>query len=170
VTDYIANIRKQVNQSQLKSTKVLKYFLYMSFGQRIKQLRREAGLTQEVLGLKIKVKKQSINKYEAGKAKPETLEMVKLMSVALNADFEELKALWLTEVDKPKSLDISKEDLAKETTIPTKTFLDLTDDLRALNKEMQERLKNEIAYEKEIRELKIKLLNLENEIDKLRSA
>lgn len=42
----------------------------MTFGQRLKRLRVESGLTQEELGKKIKLSKSNISKYESGDVEP----------------------------------------------------------------------------------------------------
>lgn len=42
----------------------------MTFGQRLRELRIERGLTQEELGKRIKLSKSNISKYESGDVEP----------------------------------------------------------------------------------------------------
>jgi hypothetical protein len=45
--------------------------------------------------------------------------------------------------------------------VPIEKFLEVADELRNLNKDLNQRLKNEIAYEKEITELRLRIQELE---------
>ena len=58
------------------------------FGERIKKLRKEKGLTQEELGRKVNVTKVSISGYENGNRTPDTETLQKLADVLdTNTDY-----------------------------------------------------------------------------------
>ncbi len=57
------------------------------FGERLKQARKLAGLTQEELGKRVSVEKMTISKYEAGKIHPSSGTLISL-SRALNVDID----------------------------------------------------------------------------------
>lgn len=55
----------------------------MTVGERIKQLRKEKGLTQEELGILLGVKKAAVQKYESGRVQNLKQETVKRTSYPL---------------------------------------------------------------------------------------
>ena len=59
----------------------------MKFGDKLSQLRRKNGLSQEELGEKLNVTRQTISKWELGQSKPDTdklMEISKLLNVYFN--------------------------------------------------------------------------------------
>ena len=59
----------------------------MKFGDKLSQLRRKAGLSQEELGEQLNVTRQTISKWELGQSKPDTdklMEISKLVKVDFN--------------------------------------------------------------------------------------
>ena len=61
----------------------------MKFGDKLSQLRRKNGLSQEELGEKLNVTRQTISKWELGQSKPDTDKLMEI-SKLLNVDFNQL--------------------------------------------------------------------------------
>lgn len=61
----------------------------MKFGDKLCQLRRKNGLSQEELGEKLNVTRQTISKWELGQSKPDTDKLIEI-SKLLNVDFNQL--------------------------------------------------------------------------------
>ena len=61
----------------------------MKFGDKLSQLRRKNGLSQEELGEKLNVTRQTISKWELGQSKPDTDKLIEI-SKLLNVDFNQL--------------------------------------------------------------------------------
>ena len=61
----------------------------MSFGDKLKQLRLDAGLTQDALAAKIGVQKQTISRYENSEREP-NIRTAKRIADALGVSLEEL--------------------------------------------------------------------------------
>lgn len=61
----------------------------MKFGDKLSLLRRKNGLSQEELGEKLNVTRQTISKWELGQSKPDTDKLIEI-SKLLNADFNQL--------------------------------------------------------------------------------
>lgn len=61
----------------------------MKLGDKISQLRKKAGLSQEELGDKLNVTRQTISKWELGQSKPDTDKLIEV-SKLLNVDFNQL--------------------------------------------------------------------------------
>lgn len=61
----------------------------MSFGEKLKQLRLQAGLTQDALAAKIGVQKQTISRYENSERDP-NIRTAKRIADALGISLEEL--------------------------------------------------------------------------------
>ena len=75
----------------------------MTFAEKIKALRKKAGLTQRALGEKIGVSTRTVGSYESGQSYPKSREtyekMAELFHVRLNYLFveneeEEMQAMW----------------------------------------------------------------------------
>ena len=81
------------------------------FQKRLKEIRKERGLTQEDIGKGIYITKQEICLYEKGKRTPPLEVIIKL------ADFLEVDFLWLLglenkkEIGNNKVVHISKEEI-----------------------------------------------------------
>jgi len=69
----------------------------MSLGENILNLRKKNGLSQEKLGEKVEVTRQTISNWELGETAPNP-EQLKLLSKALNTSVDDLK------VDKRENL------------------------------------------------------------------
>ena len=65
------------------------WFLDMAFSERVTQLRKQRGLTQQELAELTGVKVLQIRRYENGSSQP-TLEVIKNLSVALSVTADEL--------------------------------------------------------------------------------
>ena len=61
----------------------------MTLGERLKQLRKEAGLTQEELAKKVGLKKQNISRYENSHVEP-NIRTAKRIADALGVSIEEM--------------------------------------------------------------------------------
>ena len=61
----------------------------MKFGDKLSQLRRKAGLSQEELGEQLNVTRQTISKWELGQSKPDTDKLMEI-SKLLKVDFNQL--------------------------------------------------------------------------------
>ena len=61
----------------------------MKFGDKLIQLRKKKGLSQEELGEKLNVTRQTVSKWELGQTKPDTDKLMEI-SKLLNADFNQL--------------------------------------------------------------------------------
>ena len=61
----------------------------MTFGEKLKEARKEAGLTQEELASKLSVSRQAITKWESGKGMPD-VENLKAISAALDVSIDYL--------------------------------------------------------------------------------
>ena len=81
------------------------------FQKRLKDIRKERGLTQEAVGKGVFITKQEICLYEKGKRTPPLEVIIKL------ADFLEVDFLWLLgleyrkDLSKSKVIHISKEEI-----------------------------------------------------------
>lgn len=133
----------------------------MSIGLKIKALRIEKKWSQGFLGAKIGVSKTQISKYESGENVP-PLDKINRMAELLGVNPEDL----VKEGGIVKGNNEEKVNHTETATIPMETFLQMANDLRELNKELQERLKSEIEYEREIKDLALKINNLEHQIKK----
>jgi repressor LexA len=91
------------------------------FNDRLKLLRREAGLSQQDFANQLKISKSSVNMYERGEREPgiETLEAI---ADYFNVDMDYLlgksehrnKAAWLDEIDKSVDLITLREEVKLE--------------------------------------------------------
>ena len=79
----------------------------MTMGERIKQLRKSACLTQSELGEKVGVKKNAVSKWECGR-----VENIPLSTVRELASLFGVSVTYLTE-DKTTELELTKEQLEK---------------------------------------------------------
>lgn len=79
----------------------------MTMGERIKQLRKSAGLTQSELGEKVGVKKNAVSKWECGR-----VEDIPMSTVRELASLFGVSVTYLTE-DKTTELELTKEQLEK---------------------------------------------------------
>ncbi len=61
----------------------------MTFRQNLANLRKEVGVTQKTLAEKSGVSLQQLKNYEAGRSQP-TLDVIKRLSIALNANSDQL--------------------------------------------------------------------------------
>lgn len=61
----------------------------MKFGDKLSQLRRKNGLSQEELGEKLNVTRQTVSKWELGQSKPDTDKLMEI-SKLLDVDFNQL--------------------------------------------------------------------------------
>jgi transcriptional regulator with XRE-family HTH domain len=123
----------------------------MNIGLRIKGLREEKNMSQEELADKIGVSKQMVSHYENGINVPRG-KKIKLLA----------KVFGITEEEFYTSQSTSNlTDAQKPSGVPLETFLEVANELRDLNKDLNQRLKNEIAYEREIKELRLKIQELE---------
>ena len=61
----------------------------MNFGDKLSQLRKKNGLSQEELGEKLNVTRQTISKWELGQTKPDADKLLEICRV-LDADFNQL--------------------------------------------------------------------------------
>ena len=61
----------------------------MKFGDKLSQLRRKAGFSQEELGNQLNVTRQTVSKWELGQSKPDTDKLMEI-SKLLNVDFNQL--------------------------------------------------------------------------------
>lgn len=61
----------------------------MKFGDKLSLLRRKNGLSQEELGEKLNVTRQTVSKWELGQSKPDTDKLMEI-SKLLNVDFNQL--------------------------------------------------------------------------------
>lgn len=61
----------------------------MKFGDKLSHLRRKNGLSQEELGEKLNVTRQTVSKWELGQSKPDTDKLIEI-SKLLNIDFNQL--------------------------------------------------------------------------------
>jgi len=64
----------------------------MTFGEKIRQARKELGLTQDELAEKILVSRRIINSYESNKSRPRTLEGYKKLSDVLGIPLNYLRS------------------------------------------------------------------------------
>lgn len=70
-----------------------------TFGQRLKQARKEAGMTQEALSTQLMVSRQAVTKWEQDKGMPD-IENLKRLSKLLNVSLDHL-------LDNDQSIDVS---------------------------------------------------------------
>ena len=75
----------------------------MNFGEKLKSLRLEAGMTQEELASRCGMKKQNISRYERSGVEP-NLRTAKLMADALGIPIEALVVSEMTQSDKDARL------------------------------------------------------------------
>ena len=61
----------------------------MNFGEKLYQIRRKNGLSQEELGERLNVTRQTISKWELGQSKPDTDKVAEIAQI-LEVDFKEL--------------------------------------------------------------------------------
>ena len=62
---------------------------FMNFGEKLYQIRRKNGLSQEELGERLNVTRQTISKWELGQSKPDTDKVAEIAQI-LEVDFKEL--------------------------------------------------------------------------------
>lgn len=79
----------------------------MTMGERIKQLRKSAGLTQSELGEKVGVKKNAVSKWECGR-----VEDIPLSTIKELASLFGVSVPYLTE-DETTELELTKEQWEK---------------------------------------------------------
>ena len=103
----------------------------MTLASRIRDLRKNAGLTQEQLAQKIGVKKQNISRYESGRVEP-NIRTAKKLADALGVSLEDM-AQGISLLSVP-SLSCDEEQLVQ--------------DYRSLNKEGQEYIRQTMAMAK----------------------
>lgn len=78
------------------------------FNDRLKEARKNAGLSQEKLGLMMGLKKQTISDYERGYSEPDMAKVAMMMKI-LNVD---ANFLWQDEMSQKKEPEISTKALA----------------------------------------------------------
>ena len=76
----------------------------MKLGEKLQQLRKKSGLSQEQLADRLGVTRQSVSKWESGAAAPELGKLIAL------SDIFSVSVDYLVCVDAPKMLDVSKLD------------------------------------------------------------
>ena len=91
----------------------------MILGKRILELRKKCGLTQEELGEKVNVTRQTISNWESGTTSPNS-EQLKLLSKALNISIDEILDNEL------KNIDLSKIQITENQTKKLKKLLKVT--------------------------------------------
>lgn len=111
----------------------------MSFGERLRQLRISANLTQEQLAKKIKLSKANISKYEANLVEP-NIDTLKILSKIFNVSTD-----YLLEKTNIKEVGLPKGLKNNQTTYNRDEFKDLTQDevdtLAVLAKTLKEKRK-----------------------------
>ena len=105
----------------------------MTLASRIKDLRLDAGLTQEQLAEKIGVKKQNISRYESGRVEP-NIRTAKKLADALGVSLEDMAAGVSSFSSPVPALSPDEEQLVQ--------------DYRALNKEGREYIRQTMAMAK----------------------
>ena len=88
---------------------------YCKFGDNLKQLRKQRGLTQNELGSKLNLSKAVISKYENGLGFP-TLDLLMQFSEYFNVTTD-----YLLGIDEHKSIDVT--DLSDEQIISLQTII-----------------------------------------------
>lgn len=82
----------------------------MKFGDKLTQLRRKNGLSQEELGEKLGVTRQTVSKWELGQSKPDTDKLMEI-SKLLDVDFNVLADDNLTIVEEKTSVSNSSDEV-----------------------------------------------------------
>lgn len=82
----------------------------MNFGDKLSQLRRKAGLSQEELGNQLNVTRQTISKWELGQSKPDTDKLIEI-SKLLNVDFNQLIDDNMLLDDNVTNIDINTDEV-----------------------------------------------------------
>lgn len=85
----------------------------MTTGERIRQLRKEAGLTQKQLGEKCGIAEPTIRKYELGKLKPKIETLIKIAN-ALNVNvsaFSHDNVIYFNNIPDKKIEEMSSEEI-----------------------------------------------------------
>jgi len=74
------------------STRILVYKVVMkTFGQNLKLLRQQAGISQKVFAEKMQTTQQRVSEWETDKVEPTLTNIIKILSV-LDVSFEDLTA------------------------------------------------------------------------------
>ena len=68
----------------------------MTFGEGIKQIRKNKGISQRELGIRLGVTQQTVARYEKIKEPPK-LATIRKIAKALNLSFDDCFKLWLQE-------------------------------------------------------------------------
>lgn len=82
----------------------------MKFGDKLSQLRRKAGLSQEELGDQLNVTRQTISKWELSQSKPDTDKLMEI-SKLLNVDFNQLADDEMLLNDNVTNIDINTDEV-----------------------------------------------------------
>lgn len=82
----------------------------MKFGDKLSHLRRKNGLSQEELGEKLNVTRQTISKWELGQSKPDTDKLMEI-SKLLNVDFNQLANDDIIIQDDLVNNDVNSDDV-----------------------------------------------------------
>lgn len=82
----------------------------MKFGDKLSQLRRKAGLSQEELGDQLNVTRQTISKWELSQSKPDTDKLMEI-SKLLNVDFNQLADDEMVLDDNITNIDINTDEV-----------------------------------------------------------
>jgi hypothetical protein len=117
----------------------------------------------EIIELKIKNKRGTY--YRNVKKRPLSRKFSEMILRELKVD---ISVLNNTKTDTSQQVKNTNE--TPIVSIPLKEFQNMANDIRTLNKELQERLKSEIEHEIQVRELMLKINDLSNELEKLKSA
>ena len=82
----------------------------MKFGDKLSRLRRKNGLSQEELGEKLNVTRQTISKWELGQSKPDTDKLMEI-SKLLNVDFYQIANDDIVIQDDLVNNDVNSDDV-----------------------------------------------------------
>ena len=105
----------------------------MDIGQKIKFLRRKAGLTQEQLGERLNLSAQSVSKWETGAAMPD-ITLLPLISKEFGVSIDEI--FDLTQEDRLQRIE-KRMELEEE--LPADIFREYEDELKRLLREGDDR-------------------------------
>ena len=62
----------------------------MRFKENLKRLRTNKGITQKELSEQLKISLETLRRYEQGRAQPQSLEVLKKLTIILQCDYNEL--------------------------------------------------------------------------------
>ena len=130
-TDYLLGVSKQISYKNVSKTNMIKTF---AFGDRLKYLRKEYGLSQKALADKVFVSQQTVAKWETNKTTPNPETIILITNVlGITSDY----LLGIT--DKTIGNLKSQKNTPKEYDIDT-TFSNILKSLRKQHKMTQEKL------------------------------